>query len=275
VTLYVMVGFPTETEEEARLTLSTLLTNREHFEEVSIRVFYLDEMSDMFTTPERYGIAEVFPDERADLQVYYDFRTTEGMSRAQARRVYLEMLQGLETNMPVFQNRNVLYHELKSHYFLYLAKAGSVKQLLEGSFTREAPAAAALPERPRRADLVFRSTRFDRDEVDRALDRAQDGLVLPRYQFDLISGDVAARLDRDGPRVRPAEAALALDRESGAVHCLSPDAVGLLEACDGETTVAEIAGRYGPDDREAVVGFLEELARGGLIRSEITTEVTA
>jgi hypothetical protein len=275
VTLYVMVGFPTETEEEARLTLRTLLANREHFEEVSIRVFYLDEMSDMFSTPERYGIAEVFPDERADLQVYYDFRTTEGMSRAEARRVYLEMLEGLETHMPVFQNRNVLYHELKSHYFLYLAKAGSVRELLEGSFARDDAPPAALPERPRRADLLFRRTRFDREEVDRALEASQDGLVLPRYQFDLISGEVAGRLDRDGPRVRPAEGTLALDRESGAVHCLSRDAVELLEACDGERTVAEIAGRYGPDDGEAVVEFLEELARGGLIRTEIRTEVTA
>jgi hypothetical protein len=275
VTLYVMVGFPTETEEEARLTLRTLLSNREHFEEVSIRVFYLDEMSDMFTTPERYGIAEVFPDERADLQVYYDFRTSEGMSRAQARRVYLEMLERLETHMPVFQNRNVLYHELKSHYFLYLAKAGSSKRLLEGWRARDAPAAAALPERPRRADVVFRRTRFDREEVDRALEGAQDGLVLPRYQFDLISGEVAARLDRDVPPVRPAQAALALDRDSGAVHCLSPDAVELLEACDGERAVAEIAQGYAPDDHHAVVQFLEELARGGLLRTEITTEVTA
>jgi hypothetical protein len=274
VTLYVMVGFPTETEEEARLTLRTLLDNRAHFEEVSIRVFYLDEMSDMFTSPERYGITEVFPDERADLQVYYDFRTREGMSRAQARRVYLDMLQRLETHMPVFQNRNVLYHELKSHYFLYLAKAGSVAKLLEGSFAdgEERP---GLPDRPRRADLALRRTRFDREEIDHALDAAQDGLVLPRYQFDLISGEVAVRLDREAPRVHPADSVLALDRDTGAVHSLSPDAVELLDACDGERTVEEIVARYGAEDRAGVRRFLEQLTASGLIRSQVTTEVVA
>jgi hypothetical protein len=168
----------------------------------------------------------------------------------------------------------VLYHELKSHYFLYLAKAGSVAKLLEGSFAR-GEARPGLPERPRRADVALLRTRFDREQIDRALDGAQDGLVLPRYQFDLISGEVAARLDRDAPRVHPTESMLALDRETGAVHCLSPDAVDLLDSCDGERTVEEIVRRYGPDDRDMVTGFLEELAAGGLIRAQVTTEVVA
>jgi radical SAM superfamily enzyme YgiQ (UPF0313 family) len=287
VTLYVMVGFPTETEEEARLTLDTLLANREHFEEVSVRVFYLDEMSDMFGTPERYGITKIFPDERADLQVYYDFSTSSGMPRAHARRVYLEILKRLESHLPVFQNRNVLYHELKSHYFLYLAKAGSVKALLEGAFAHDSSGMGSsrgpsngsrrslLPEHPQSADLVLLPTSFDRDEVDRALDEAQDGLVLPRYQFDLISGDNAARLDRDVPALPRRAAALALDRGTGTIHCLSRDVLELLKACDGARKVSEIAERYEPEDRATVLAFLEELARGGLIRSEIPQEVEA
>ena len=48
VTLYVMVGFPTETRAEARATLDTILANREDIQEVSVRVFYLDARSEVF-----------------------------------------------------------------------------------------------------------------------------------------------------------------------------------------------------------------------------------
>jgi radical SAM superfamily enzyme YgiQ (UPF0313 family) len=267
VTLYVMVGFPTETEEEARLTLRTLLENREHFEEASIRVFYLDDMSDVFTTPERFDIVEIFPDARADLQVYYDFRTGSGMTRRQARRVYLEMLGELESSLPVFRNRNVLYHELKSHYFLYLAKAGSVRALLDGAFAEaRAPRRAAdLPDFPRHADLVFLPTRFDREEVDRALERAQDGLCLPRYQFDLISGETAAQLDRTTEPVEPSQGVLALVPGTGEVHHLSPDAAALLRACTGEAPLVEILSPLDAADRDSALGFLRELAAAGLL----------
>ena len=265
VTLYVMVGFPTETEEEAQLTLRTLLDNREHFEEVSIRVFYLDDMSDIFQTPERYGIAEVFPDEGADLQVYYDFRASTGMSRAQARSVYLDMLSELETHLPVFQNRNVLYHELKSHYFLYVARAGGVRELLDGPFARPAEQGDDLPTHPRlREDLVVRPTRFDRQEVDRALEEAQDGLTLPRYQFDLISGETAARLDKIIPEVEPVDGILMLDPRTGHVHHLSPDSLALLRNCGGGASVDRLLSDFDPEDGEAAREFLREVAKAGL-----------
>ena len=306
VTLYVMVGFPTETEEEARLTLDTLLENREHFEEVSIRVYYLDDMSDIFQTPERYKISEIYPDDRADLQVYYDFRADEGMSRNQARQVYLDMLEKLESNLPVFQNRNVLYHELKSHYFLHLVAAGGVENLMSGSFATGGNGAngnghgagngagngnghgangqtnghaadstdPALPAKPRHAGLRFLDTRFDRDEVDRAIERAQDSLCLPRYQFDLISGETAERLDAEVPRLEANEGVIALNPGTGDLHHLSPDAADLLRACDGESSLDAILERYDEEHRPAAAEFLRELAGAGLVQTT-EEEVTA
>jgi radical SAM superfamily enzyme YgiQ (UPF0313 family) len=275
VTLYVMVGFPTETESEARETLRTLLENRRYFEEVSIRVFYLDDMSDIFVTPERYDIVEIFPDERADLQVYYDFRTASGMTRPQARRVYLDMLAQLESNLPVFQNRNVLYHELKSHYFLYLAKAGSVDALLGGTLDDRAPRSfEEAPEFPRHADLVFRPTRFDREEVDLALERAQDSLCLPRYQFDLISGETAAKLDGTVPVVEPSDGVLALNPLTGEVHHLSPDAHRLLSRCTGEAPLEDVLCIFERNERSSARDFLRELAVAGLVRPTREMEVS-
>jgi radical SAM superfamily enzyme YgiQ (UPF0313 family) len=272
VTLYVMVGFPTETEEEARATLRTLLENREHFEEVSVRVFYLDDMSDIFLAPEKFDIVEVFRDERADLQVYHDFRTGSGMTRREARRVYLDMLRQLESSLPVFQNRNVLYHELKSHYFLYLASAGGPAALRAGMSAPRARPGGPVSRHPRHADLVFLPTAFDREEVDDALDAAQDTLCLPRYQFDLISGETAERLDREVAPVPPSPSTLVLRPETGEVFSFTRDAAELLRACDGETPLEELGRRLAPGEEETVAAFLATLAQHGLVRTPTLQE---
>ena len=61
VTLYVMIGFPTETRDEARETLQTILANRDAIQEVSVRVFYLDESSEIFKRREEFDIVEIYP----------------------------------------------------------------------------------------------------------------------------------------------------------------------------------------------------------------------
>ncbi len=266
VTLYVMVGFPTETAQEAQLTLDTLLANRAYFEEASVRVFYLDERSEVFKRPRDFDIAEVFPDEQADLQVYYDFRTSSGMSRAEARRTYLEFLRELRTHLPVFRNENLLYHELKCHYFLYLVRAGGVQPLLEGAFSERERRVRGRSERPRlEPQLRFLETRFDRGEVDRAVERAHDGLCLPRYQFDLITGAVQERLEHRVPALEPSPGCAVLDPRSGELACLTPDAEKLLRSCGGERTLGEILAGHAPQEREAVMSFMDEATRAGLL----------
>ena len=266
VTLYVMVGFPTETEDEARQTLQMLLDNRAHFEEVSLRVFYLDDMSEVYDRPDEFDIAEVFSEDDMDLQVYHDFTTASGMSRGQARRVYLEILDRLKSHLPVFQNDNLLYHELKSHYFLYLVRAGGVDELMTGAFAFADPVAPELSWRLRKNPaLRFLPQPFNRDEVDNALEKATDGLTLPRYQFDLISGDVEEKLNRKVPGVGPARSVLVLNGATGEVSCLSPDGYALLETCDGSVTLDAILLNHDSEDRDQVRAFLTELAGSGLL----------
>src|SRR5262249_103517 len=166
VTLYAMVGFPTETREEARATLRTILEHQRWIQEVSVRVFYLDETLEIFRRRSEFDIVEIYPDPEADLQVYYDFKTGSGMSRGEARQTYLEFTRALRSHFPVFQNTNMLYHELKSHYFLYLVKHGSWDAL------REKVLEPSVAERPlaqprRKSALVERELAFDRSEIDR------------------------------------------------------------------------------------------------------------
>lgn len=269
VTLYVMVGFPTETEEEAQFTMDTLLANRDYFEEVSMRVFYLDFKSEIFRRHREFAISEVIEEEGCDLQVYFDFKTSEGMSRQQARRKYLEMLGELKSNLPVFQNQNLLYHELKSHYFLHLAKAGGVDELLEGPFALQAP--ARLEDEARLAastEVLSLASRYDRDQVDAAMEQAVDGLTLPRYQFDLITAKEIEAMDQAAPEVKPCPSVVILNKRTAEVACISPEGKSLLDGLDGRRTTEEVLADFPEAQRPAVRDFLEHLLQFGVLEQE-------
>lgn len=72
-TLYTMIGFPTETREEALQTLQWLRDHRDCVDEVSLRIFYVDHLSKVFEHPGRYGVERILADPGKDLQVYYDW----------------------------------------------------------------------------------------------------------------------------------------------------------------------------------------------------------
>jgi len=267
VTLYVMIGFPTETREEAEQTLQAILANEDAIQEVSVRVFYLDETSEIFRRRAEFDIVEIFPDAEADLQVYYDFRCAQGMSRRQAREAYLEFTGALRSHFPVFQNTNMLYHELKSHYFLYLSKLGSWERLRQDVLER--PSARGKVERlRRRADLRRRDLAFDRGSIDARLAAIDSQTLRPRYQSDLIEEWDRARLDRTLGAEPRASSVLVHDPRTGEIHCLSPAAADLLDRCDGARTVQQLIEVLAEDERAEAARFLEQILESGLVDSE-------
>jgi anaerobic magnesium-protoporphyrin IX monomethyl ester cyclase len=264
VTLYVMVGFPTETRAEARATLETILANRDAVQEVSVRVFYLDERSEVFKRASEFAIEEVFPDPEADLQVYYDFRASEGMTRREAREAYLEFTRELRSHFPVFQNTNMLYHELKSHYFLYLAQHGSWERLVEEVLER--PAQPSRDGRPRaRGKFVSRELAFDRGSIDARLASIDSHTLRPRYQSDLVEDADRARFDRELAPEPRSESVLLYAVDAGEVHALSPAAAELLARCDGRRELEEVLAPIPAPHRADALRCLTELAAAGLI----------
>lgn len=274
VTLYAMIGFPTETREEAEETLRTVLEHRDLIQEVSVRVFYLDETSEVFRRREEFGIVEVFPDPEADLQVYYDFKTSSGMSRREARELYLEFTRALRSYFPVFQSTNMLYHELKGHYFLYLVRHGSWEALRRDVLERPAQVAPGQePDRPRRReDILWRDLRFDRDEIDRKVSRVFSSAVRPRYQTDLLDEVDRERLDRELEPMPPAPSRLVYDPSTGEISCLSADSAALLDRCDGSRSVDSVVEVVPEPQRSAARSHLDELAAAGLLRASVPTE---
>lgn len=274
VTLYVMVGFPSETRAEARQTLAALLAEREHVQEVSVRVFYLDERSEIFQRRAEFGITAIHPDPEADLQVYYDFETQGGMTRREARDAYLEFTQALRTHFPVFENTNMLYHELKSHYFLYLCRYGSWERLRAEVLEPGSPAPATPADRPRRRrGLSRRDLAFDRGRIDERLGAIDSLTLRPRYQSDLVEDEDRARLDRDLVPEEPEPCALVYDPAGARLIGLSPAAADLLWRCDGTRTVDEVLAEWDPPLRPQARRCLEDLAGLGLLDREAGVRV--
>jgi anaerobic magnesium-protoporphyrin IX monomethyl ester cyclase len=268
VTLYVMVGFPTETREEADATLAAILEHQDQIQEVSVRVFYLDESSEIFKRREEFDIVAVHADPEADLQVYYDFTTGSGMSRKEAREAYLAFTSALRTHFPVFENTNMLYHELKSHYFLFLCRHGSWEALEEQVLSRpRAPASGLRDAPPRaRAALRYRALAFDRASIDERIASIDSFMLRPRYQADLVEDDDRAHLDATLPPEAPDATVLVYDPATAEVRCLSPGAADLLRRCDGSRPAAEVVSGVPEEARAEALACLQDLLASGLIQ---------
>lgn len=272
VTLYVMVGFPTETREEAEETLDTVLAHRDFIQEISCRVFYLDERSEIYKRAQEFEIDEIYPDPDADLQVYYDFHCARGMSRKEAREAYLEFTNAMRSHFPVFQNTNMLYHELKSHYFLYLAKWGSWDRL-RAEVLDQPRTKAIAGARPRgRGQLRVRDLGFDRSSIDARLRAIDSHTIRPRYQSDLLDEEDRVRFDALLPPEAREPSSIVYDPATAEVHVLSPAAAELLKSCDGKRTLEEVISIFPRESRDAARECILGLAEARLLESE-TMEV--
>jgi anaerobic magnesium-protoporphyrin IX monomethyl ester cyclase len=121
VTFYAMVGFPTETREEAQATLDFLVQNRDVVREVSLQTFHIDEVAKTYREAAEFGL-EILSDPSADLQLYHDYRSASGMTQTEAAEMFEELMAGLRANLPIFAGDNLYYFMQKSHYFLHLAR---------------------------------------------------------------------------------------------------------------------------------------------------------
>ena len=82
VTFYAMVGFPTETREEARATLKFIEEHADIIREVSLQTFHIDEVAKTYKEPEQFGIRVL--DAPGDLALYHDYE--ERGEQEEARR---------------------------------------------------------------------------------------------------------------------------------------------------------------------------------------------
>ncbi|TAJ20826.1 MAG: radical SAM protein [Planctomycetota bacterium] len=247
VTFYAMVGFPTETREEARATLDVLLANKHAVREVSLQTFHIDEIAETYHRPEAFGI-QVLPAD-GDLSLYHDYTAASGMTQGEAAAMFEEIMAALRREFPLFSGDHIHFFMQKSHYFLHLARGTTPDQF-----------AAACAQRTR-AKLALGA----RDDL-----RVRDGLVTVELAHSWAEavrrlGTSAARAIRpdfltgryvDGAREQA-------ERELGAL----PQVRKLLAWAPGLFEHVELA-----PDAAALLGELARAGSLGALQQRVSTE---
>jgi radical SAM superfamily enzyme YgiQ (UPF0313 family) len=89
--LFLIFGFPTETDAEWLRTLDFVEKSRESVHALSRSRFVLLEGSDVFLNPERYRIKQIIERPRRDpVSIAYDYEVTEGLSQSEVSTMFKE-----------------------------------------------------------------------------------------------------------------------------------------------------------------------------------------
>ena len=117
---YIIAGFPTETDEEARLTLDFILNNRRLLNSVRPIRFILEPQSIIASKPEAFGItrAAIGTNRELAMNMYYDVAQGAGMKEA------IEIWARAHEALNEAYKNNVMYHIFRTHAFLLTAIHG-------------------------------------------------------------------------------------------------------------------------------------------------------
>ncbi len=264
VTFYAMVGFPSETREEARATLDFLLAHSDVVREVSLQTFHLDEVAETYRDPAAFGI-EVLDDPRADLQLYHDYVAASGMTAAEAAEAFDEMMAGFRANLPLFSGDNVLYFMQKSHYFLHLARDVHpdefVRRCAERTNAREAR--GADPSLAPAEGLALVELPFSYADCVRTLGHPLARAVRP----DFLTGSFVegAREEAIASLGALAPARRVLAYANGEFVELRPDGRTALAALAAAGSLGELLAEAGSEAAEGLRAFAARLHRRGAL----------
>ncbi len=275
VTLYTMIGFPTETEEEARSTLQWLRDHRDLVHEVSLRIFYIDHLSKVYADPDTYQIQQILDDESKDLQVYYDWVPGAGMERRVARQLFFEFMKVIREEFPLFHGDNLLLFELKSHYFLYLCQFGDLSFLERKSAVHvgeeyEGNLETVVPRVPWGNRILKIS--HDLRRISDTLNQAECSILRPRYMSGNFKEDLFQELEEEIPAEEPRPTRVLYRARSGDLLSIGADTAKFLEQVDGRRSVGEILAQWPPAAKTKLLAFAERLFQSGLLTQSAGSE---
>ncbi|MFT7484718.1 MAG: anaerobic magnesium-protoporphyrin IX monomethyl ester cyclase [Candidatus Paceibacteria bacterium] len=272
VTWYAMVGFPSETHEEAEATMEFIEQHAGMIQEVSLQNFHVDEVSEVFRTPDRYGVT-IHDDPNADLQLYHDYSVSSGMSQEDAAEIHAEARQLLREALPIFSGENVLYFMQKSHYYLHLARGASPTEFAEQCKQREASRESREvgDKLMVSANLEFLPIPFSHSTCRRALGSRLARAARPENQtgsFDAQAAQLAG--SRVPPLARESRVLIYVADEAEFLE-LHPDGVIAIDALRKAGSLGELRRSIashsgsGPSAREHLDRFAGALQRSGVL----------
>jgi anaerobic magnesium-protoporphyrin IX monomethyl ester cyclase len=268
VTFYAMVGFPTETLEEARASLEFLRENSPPVREVSLQTFHIDEVAQTYHEPEKFGI-EILDGEGTDLQLYHDYVAEEGMSQTEAAEMFDEMMAGFREFLPIFSGDTILYFMQKSHYFLHLAKGMSPDEFAALCVERAKAREEGSPSRDARASegLSFVELGHSYTEICERLGSPLARAVRPDFLTGRFVEGALEKAEAELGSVDPKGCILVYDPEGGEFCELSGGGRDFLSALQSAGTLGvllDAAERAGAET-SGLEEFAKELYQAGLL----------
>ncbi len=268
VTLYAMVGFPSETREEAQATLQYIIDSVPQVREVSLQTFHIDEVALTYREPERFGI-KILDDEQADLQLYHDYESEVGMTQAEAAEMFEEMMTSFSENLPIFSGDSILYFMQKSHYFLHLSRGTSPDEFAEMCQARCVPKADLDSATDLRVcdGLRFLPTGYSYRDVVQTLQHPLARAARPDFLTGRFVGDAEDLASRELPPAAQRERELLYDPKGHEFIEVSPDGARLLRAIRGAGSLEVLLEERGaaPATRESLRNFAQDLYRLGVL----------
>ncbi len=270
VTFYAMVGFPTETREEARESLEFMRASSPPVREVSLQTFHIDEVAQIYREPEEFGI-EVLDGAGTDLQLYHDYVAEEGMSQTDAAEMFEEMMQGFREFLPIFRGDTILYFMQKSHYFLHLASGKTPDEFAQMCVERAAAREEGAPGRDARVaeGLSFVELSHGYKETCERLGSPLARAVRPDFLTGRFVEGALERAEAELAEVAPADCVLAYDPESGEFCELSSGGKAFMEALQRAGSLGALldAAERSGADTSSLEAFAKELHESGLLHT--------
>ncbi|MFQ5686218.1 MAG: B12-binding domain-containing radical SAM protein [Candidatus Scalindua sp.] len=106
VHMYVIVGFPSETREEALETLDFVTSNKRYMESKGASclacLFELEKHAPIMRDPGKYGLAKIGHPKQDDLSLGFFYETNEGMTPEEASSIYEYIKTEIDKRLPIF-----------------------------------------------------------------------------------------------------------------------------------------------------------------------------
>lgn len=273
VTFYAMVGFPTETREEARQTLRFIEDHKHLVREVSLQTFHIDEVAKTYKQPEQFGI-EVL-DAPGDLALYHDYVAERGMTQEEAAEMFEEMMVSFRKNLPLFSGDNIFYFMQKSHYFLHLASGTSPEEFAARCAERTDARKARGAEDGLHVDagLVSTPLRYSYSEAVRTLGDPLARAARPDFLTGRFVEDAERVAEERLSPLEPKDRVLVYDSENGEFVELRPDGLKVLRAIQKAGSLGEFLRTHAEQGASEaglskVREFAAELHRLGVLKAQ-------
>lgn len=249
--IFILFGFPTETQEEALETTNFVLSNKDKFHSVGATTFTLNSHSKVAQQPQLYGVSNIICGDKENLALWYDYEVETGLSQMEAMDILKAFFRTLDLEYPLWRR---LSREDQFHYLRHFGI----------EYFNDPTLLIAL------GDRLIDIPDINWQSVQPCL---QDGILFRKFCFDLV--DIEEEIVKDD--------AVSLERERKTTYVvfnlfkdnlfsINRIAYDILILCNGNLTVAEIcqkllqrASSFTALTEESAIVFLEKMIKRKII----------